>query len=90
VELGYLTACLGVISLLQCIKQAQWPEENPILAFPGMIQRDGSRHEYTRKSLSQLLSIPRDKLDHRLPKEVVSAFSLIDFSLCVYGNRFLE
>ena len=69
-ELGHLSACLGIISLLQCIKQAQWPEDSPVMALPGMIQRDGSRHEYASKTMAQLLAIPKDKLDRRLPNEV--------------------
>lgn len=70
VDLGYAAACLVVISLLQCIKQAQWPEETPVLALPGMVRRDGSVHGYATKSMTELLSIPRDKLDNKLPKEV--------------------
>ena len=36
-----------------------------------MVQRDGNLHEYATKSMRQLLSIPRDKLDNQLPKEVL-------------------
>ena len=68
--MGYLGACLGIISLLQCIKQAQWPEENPVRALPGIVQKDGLSHGYASKSMGELLAIPRGKLDNRLPKEV--------------------
>ena len=74
-----MSACLGLISLLQCIKQAQWPEETPVVALPGMIQKDGSRHEYTTKTMAQLLSIPKDKLDRRLPNEVRSVTNFDSF-----------
>ena len=55
---------------MQCIKQAQWPEENPVLALPGMVKNDGSKHEYSTKTMNQLLALPTDRLDTRLPKEV--------------------
>jgi hypothetical protein len=60
-----------MISMLQCIKQAQWPEDNPVLTLPGILRKDGSKHEYATKTISQLLSIPRDRLDNQLPKEVL-------------------
>jgi len=46
---------------------------NPVLAFPGIVPKDGGLHEYATMPISRLLSIPRDKLDHRLPKEVFPA-----------------
>jgi len=67
VELGYLSTCLTVIGVLQCIKAAQWPDENAVLALPGMAQ---SSHPYSKMSISDLISIPRNKLDNRLSKEV--------------------
>jgi hypothetical protein len=67
--MGNLSTCLVVITLLQCIKQAQWPETNPVLALPGMIG-DGSRHGYAAKTMAALLSVPQNELDNRLPKEV--------------------
>lgn len=70
--MGYAAACLGIISLMQCIKQAQWPETNPVLALPGVVQNGGTLHAYANKSLGELLAIPRGKLDSRLPKEVLS------------------
>ena len=76
--MGHLSACLVVISLLQGIKQAQWPEVNPVLAFPGIVQKDGSLHQYATKSMPELLSISHDRLDHRLPKEVFSLPSAAD------------
>jgi hypothetical protein len=42
------------------------------------VQKDGNLHEYATKSISQVLSIPRDKLDHRLPKEVFPAGCMVD------------
>jgi hypothetical protein len=82
-------ACLGIIALLQCIKQAQWPEDNPVLALPGMIQRDGN-HEYATRTMGQLLAIPKDKLDRKLPNDVhVSVAVMLIRSLCECGRPFL-
>jgi hypothetical protein len=86
VELGYAAACLIVITTLQCIKQAQWPEENPVLALPGIVQKDGSRHGYATMPISQLLALSRDKLDNRLPKEVRIIWVRLTLSLHVFGN----
>ncbi|KAI0154954.1 Sec63 Brl domain-containing protein [Xylariaceae sp. FL1272] len=35
-ELGYLSSCLQMITLLQCIKSARWPEDSPLSIFPGV------------------------------------------------------
>ncbi|KAL2023073.1 hypothetical protein VTK56DRAFT_3983 [Thermocarpiscus australiensis] len=35
-ELGYLSSMLEFIKLLQCVKSARWPDENPALILPGV------------------------------------------------------
>lgn len=35
-ELGYLPACRHLITLLQCIKSARWPDDNPLSILPGV------------------------------------------------------
>ena len=35
-ELGYLSSCLQMISLLQCIKSARWPADYPLSILPGV------------------------------------------------------
>lgn len=35
-ELGYLSACTMMMTLLQCIKSARWPEDYPLSIFPGV------------------------------------------------------
>ncbi|OQD89494.1 hypothetical protein PENANT_c002G02253 [Penicillium antarcticum] len=35
-ELGYLPACLMLMTLLQCIKSARWPEDHPLSIMPGV------------------------------------------------------
>jgi antiviral helicase SLH1 len=35
-ELGYLQSCRMMITLLQCVKSARWPEDGPLALFPGI------------------------------------------------------
>jgi antiviral helicase SLH1 len=35
-ELGYLPACQMLMTLLQCIKSARWPEDHPLSILPGI------------------------------------------------------
>lgn len=35
-ELGYLSSCMMMITLMQCIKQARWPEDGPLATLPGV------------------------------------------------------
>ncbi|EEA19860.1 putative steryl acetyl hydrolase mug81 [Talaromyces marneffei ATCC 18224] len=35
-ELGYLPACRMMMTLLQCIKSARWPEDHPLSILPGI------------------------------------------------------
>jgi antiviral helicase SLH1 len=35
-ELGYLSTCCMMITLLQCIKSARWPDDGPMSIFPGV------------------------------------------------------
>ncbi|KAL3420146.1 activating signal cointegrator 1 complex subunit 3, partial [Phlyctema vagabunda] len=35
-EMGYLSSCLQMITLLQCIKGGRWPTDNPLSILPGI------------------------------------------------------
>ncbi|KAH0615094.1 uncharacterized protein H6S33_000730 [Morchella sextelata] len=35
-ELGYLSSCMMMMTLMQCIKQARWPEDGPLAMLPGV------------------------------------------------------
>ncbi|KAG9240989.1 Sec63 Brl domain-containing protein [Calycina marina] len=35
-ELGYLSSCMQMITLLQCIKSARWPSDYPLSILPGI------------------------------------------------------
>ncbi|OJJ88636.1 RNA helicase SLH1 [Aspergillus glaucus CBS 516.65] len=56
-ELGYLPACRMLVTLLQCIKSARWPEDNPLSILPG-IDVGEKPHRAIPKSLVALSSLP--------------------------------
>ncbi|KAF2167827.1 hypothetical protein M409DRAFT_53787 [Zasmidium cellare ATCC 36951] len=35
-ELGYLQSCKMMMTLLQCVKSARWPDDGPLSIFPGI------------------------------------------------------
>jgi antiviral helicase SLH1 len=35
-ELGYLQSCRMMVTLLQCVKSARWPDDGPLAIFPGV------------------------------------------------------
>jgi antiviral helicase SLH1 len=35
-ELGYLPSCRMMMTLLQCVKSARWPDDGPLALFPGV------------------------------------------------------
>ncbi|TGJ82474.1 hypothetical protein E0Z10_g6295 [Xylaria hypoxylon] len=67
-ELGYLSSCLEMIKLLQCIKSARWPEDSPLAIFPGIredsikdttaLQKLSTRNRPQVEELAKKLGIP--------------------------------
>lgn len=49
-ELGYFSSCIMMISLLQCIKSARWPDDGPMSIFPGVDVEKEKRRIETEKS----------------------------------------
>lgn len=49
-ELGYFSSCLMMISLLQCIKSARWPDDGPMSIFPGVDVEKEKQRMKIRKS----------------------------------------
>lgn len=37
-ELGHLATCRAFMTLLQCVKSARWPDDNPLSIFPGIAE----------------------------------------------------
>lgn len=54
-ELGYLSSCTMMITLLQCIKSARWPLDGPLSIFPG-VNTDKERAR-TKDGRSQPVSL---------------------------------
>ncbi|KAJ5715510.1 uncharacterized protein N7483_012691 [Penicillium malachiteum] len=42
-ELGYIPACQMLMTLLQCIKSARWPEDHPLSILPGVATENPPR-----------------------------------------------
>lgn len=65
-ELGYLSSCTMMITLLQCIKSARWPLDGPLSIFPGVNtdkERARTKDEGTKpSSLAQIHDIARPVL----------------------------
>ncbi|KAI0409665.1 Sec63 Brl domain-containing protein [Xylaria palmicola] len=66
-ELGYLSSCLDMIKLLQCIKSARWPEDSPLAIFPGIrdaikdttpLQKLSTRDKSQVEALAKKLGVP--------------------------------
>ncbi|KAI9492472.1 Sec63 Brl domain-containing protein [Zychaea mexicana] len=56
-DAGYLTTCLKIMQLLQCIKQAHWPEESTLLTLPKIKPRMLREIRYKNKTLGCLAEL---------------------------------
>jgi antiviral helicase SLH1 len=55
-ELGYLSSCVMMISLLQAIKSARWPTDGPLSIFPGIeVEQEKKRLEHPKASPRTLI-----------------------------------
>lgn len=55
-ELGHLSSCLQMMTLLQCIKSARWPADAPASIFPGA---EGTED---KTSLKDIAALPQGEL----------------------------
>lgn len=68
-ELGYLSSCMMMMTLMQCIKQARWPEDGPLAALPGIeVELERKRIEEgngnaSPGNLAELTIMPRPDLE---------------------------
>ena len=66
-ELGYLSSCTMMITLLQCIKSARWPLDGPLSILPGVdTHKERARAKDGRSQPSSLAQI------HNLAEPVLS------------------
>jgi len=65
-ELGYLSSCTMMVTLLQCIKSARWPNDGPLSILPGVDadkERDRAKKAGSHlQSLTQIHEIPKPTL----------------------------
>ncbi|KAI1265819.1 Sec63 Brl domain-containing protein [Xylariaceae sp. FL1019] len=64
-ELGYLSSCLQMITLLECIKSARWPEDSPLSIFPG-VPRESLKDTTALQKLSTLTQQQKEGLAKKL------------------------
>ncbi|KAI4865811.1 Sec63-domain-containing protein [Hypoxylon rubiginosum] len=69
-ELGYLSSCLEMIKLLQCVKSARWPQDSPLAILPGVredvkdeqaLQKLSSFNRQQVEDLARKLNIPNSQ-----------------------------
>ncbi|KAI4202102.1 MAG: hypothetical protein LQ350_002769 [Teloschistes chrysophthalmus] len=59
-ELGYLSSCAMMMTLLQCVKSARWPDDGPLAILPGVdLEKERLRHEDGKTRPSSLTEINR-------------------------------
>ena len=89
-ELGYLSSCMKMITLLQCIKSARWPEDDPMSIFPGVDAAIGKQPTDSGKvrphTLIDLETISQPKLEqliadlgipHNLRSQTLRAINIL-------------
>ncbi|KAI1143022.1 Sec63-domain-containing protein [Hypoxylon sp. FL0543] len=59
-ELGYLSSCLEMIKLLQCIKSARWPHDAPLSILPGA---DPDKLKDNKTALQKLSTLARPQVE---------------------------
>ncbi|KAL8832237.1 MAG: hypothetical protein Q9170_004958 [Blastenia crenularia] len=69
-ELGYLASCVMMMTLLQCVKSARWPDDGPLSILPGVdLEKEKNRHGVGRlrpHSLTEIHALPRPALQTAL------------------------
>ncbi|KAL1303367.1 hypothetical protein AAFC00_006764 [Neodothiora populina] len=73
-EMGFRSSCAQMMTLLQCVKSARWPDEGPLSIFPGVdseiekkrVQSDSNSKPRT---LVEATTMPRKELESVLSKK---------------------
>jgi antiviral helicase SLH1 len=87
-ELGYLSSCEMMVTLLQCIKSARWPDDGPLSICPGVDAEAEKQRiadtKATPRTLVEASTAPNTALEKALrqggvfPKGVPQAFKAIE------------
>ncbi|SMR47532.1 unnamed protein product [Zymoseptoria tritici ST99CH_3D1] len=69
-EMGYLESCKMMITLLQCVKSARWPDDGPLAIFPSVeSEKEKRRLENPKTTLNTLVEVtnaPRAAVEEAL------------------------
>ena len=85
-ELGYLSSCTLMMTLLQCIKSARWPQDGPMSIFPGVdAGREQRRFRNERsqpRSLSEIGTMGKPTMDSLMkaldvPRDLYAQFDKV-------------
>ncbi|KAG9670241.1 Sec63-domain-containing protein, partial [Aureobasidium melanogenum] len=74
-ELGFNSSCGMMITLLQCVKSARWPEDGPLAMLPGVEPpRERQRLSFSKnpkpKDLVEATTTPRKEMETVLHKQL--------------------
>ena len=69
-EMGYTQSCRTMITLLQCVKTARWPDDGPFAMFPGVqVRKEKQRLKDTRlRTLVDITTASRKDVEAELQK----------------------
>lgn len=86
-ELGFIPACQMLMTLLQCIKSARWPEDHPLSILPGVpTEKPPNGIPASLVALTQSSSVPALVKKFNLPPHFTRATSqLPQISISVAG-----
>ncbi|KAF1987287.1 Sec63-domain-containing protein [Aulographum hederae CBS 113979] len=69
-ELGHLSSCKMMMTLLQCVKSARWPDDGPLAIFPGVeVDNEKKRLSNSKTGLRTLVEAtkaPKKAIDDAL------------------------
>ncbi|KAK8192746.1 putative steryl acetyl hydrolase mug81 [Zalaria obscura] len=69
-ELGFFSSCHMMMTLLQCVKSARWPEDGPLAVFPGVeVSKEKQRLSAEKgkpTSLIEATTTPRREMENVL------------------------
>ncbi|CAK4031933.1 Antiviral helicase SLH1 [Lecanosticta acicola] len=65
-ELGYLQSCKMMMTLLQCVKSARWPDDGPLSIFSGVSPQREKKRTGAPQSLIEATTAPKQTVEEAL------------------------
>ena len=74
-ELGFLPSCTMMMTLLQCVKSARWPDDGPLAILPGVdLEKERQRHQAGQNNHDNNNNHPPSLPEiHTLPKPTLQS-----------------